>query len=223
MPTLACCGSRTPRGTESRCMSYTQHAATFIDNSEPYPPEPQKWSNTSTPNRCGTPPNQFSSGHLQYPPGGSSGRRGRGGGGGGGGGGDGGGPGGPPHHEEPSDNDMNRKPEAEDSRTDQKGSQNTGRSTGTPSARSPNMTRANTLREPSPGYDWRQLTLTHRVPGRATTRTTDTTARVDRYDDFRLRTRRGVTTVVYIMSSIENHCHQRPTPLSKALQPPHPY
>src|SRR5271170_8022128 len=58
------------------------------------------------------------------------------------------------------------------------------------------MTRANTPREPSPGYDWRQLTLTHHVPGRATTRTTDTTAKVDRYDDFRLRIRRGVTTVV---------------------------
>jgi len=185
-----------PLEEPSQDARHTQHAATFIDNSEPYPPEPQKWSNTSTPNRRGTPPNQFSSGHLQYPPGGSSGRRGRGGGGGGGGGGDGGGPGGPPHHEEPSDDDMNREPEAEDSRTDQKGSQNTGRSTGTPSARSPNMTRANTPREPSPGYDWRQLTPTHRVPGRATTRTTDTTARVDRYDDFRLRIRRGVTTVV---------------------------
>src|SRR5271154_6050087 len=91
---------------------------------------------------------------------------------------------------------MNREPEAEDSRTDQKGLQNTGRSTSTPSARSPNMTRANTPREPSPGYDWCQLTPTHRVPERATTRTTDTTARVDRYDDFRLRIRRGVTTVV---------------------------
>jgi hypothetical protein len=149
--------------------------------------------------RWGRPP--LNSPGRQPPNGGSGGDPddGDGGGGGGRGGGGGGGdtpdPGGPP--EDPGDGGPSGPPEDPPDESPDRDPRR-GRTPRSGITSIPPSVRADPLVPPgeSPGYDWRKLDPLHRAPTRPREVTPGEPATMSRYEAFRFRIRRGITTAI---------------------------